>query len=168
MKNTSFRDAPTRDYFHSLFARQGVNKNRITLLPGVASLEKHLALYSSVDIALDTFPYNGTTTSCEALWMGVPVVTLSGATHASRVGSSLLSQIGMPCYVADSIDSYVLIATRLASDKVELSRLHCKLRDEVRTSPLCDAAGKTRHIEAFYRKVWKSRCAPPGKKRRAK
>ena len=93
----------------------GVAAKRIDLLSWEPATKGHLNTYNRIDIGLDTFPYNGTTTTCEALWMGVPVITLAGESHASRVGASLLSNIGLPDLIADTQDRYVDIAVGLAA-----------------------------------------------------
>src|SRR5208282_4159051 len=99
----------------------------------------HLALYNRVDIALDPFPYHGTTTTCEALWMGVPVITLAGQSHVSRVGVSLLSNVGLPELIAQTPEQYVSIARELAADLPGLGRLRRELRAMMRASILMDA-----------------------------
>lgn len=112
-----------------------------------------------MDIGLDTFPYNGTTTTCEAPWMGVPVITLAGHIHAGRVGVSLLSPIGLTELIARDCDEYVVLAAQLAGDRERLSGLHSGLRSRVATSPLCDAPAFASHVEAAYRKMWLDACA---------
>src|SRR5262245_63142495 len=104
-------------------------------MPGAAD---HLALYHRVDIALDPFPFNGTTTTCEALWMGVPVITLRGDRHAGRVGASLLTQIGLTDLIANSIEEYVEIALALAGNSGRLDDLRRTLRPRMKASPMCD------------------------------
>ncbi len=107
-----------------------------------------------MDIALDPFPYNGTTTTCEALWMGVPVVTLAGNRHASRVGASLLAQAGLPEWTAASRDDYVDIATQLARMPGTLSRKRSVLRDQIGDSPLCDGVGFCQRMETAFERIW--------------
>jgi predicted O-linked N-acetylglucosamine transferase (SPINDLY family) len=121
----------------------------------------HLALYHRVDIALDPFPYNGTTTTCEALWMGVPVVVLRGDRHAARVGASLLSQIGLTELIAESVEDYVEIASTLAGDPGRLADLRRSMRSRVAESPLCDGRAFARKIEAAFRHMWTSWCEAP-------
>ena len=137
------------------FANAGVAVDRVEFLPRADRLADHLALYGRVDVALDTFPYNGTTTSCEALWMGVPVVTLAGDRHAGRVGASLLTGLGLPDLVADDEDAYVRIAAGLAENGARRARLRAGLRDRMASSPLCDGPGFARRIEAAYRAMWR-------------
>ncbi len=122
----------------------------------------HLALYEQIDIALDPFPYNGTTTTCEALWMGVPVVTLRGDRHCARVGASLLSQAGLTDWIAGSVDDYLEIALALAANPEQLDALRRSLRQRVAASSLCDGDGFARKMENAYRTIWKSWCQAPG------
>ena len=154
LKGKPFADAATRALFLARFGERGVAAERFELvawLPGVAT---HLAAYHRVDIALDPFPYNGTTTTCEALWMGVPVVALRGDRHSGRVGASLLNQIGLPDLIANSVDEYVQIALELASNAQRLDDLRCSLRARVAASPLCDERAFARKMEAAYRTMW--------------
>jgi predicted O-linked N-acetylglucosamine transferase (SPINDLY family) len=112
------------------------------LQPPVTDEAAHLGAYAQVDIALDSFPYHGTTTTCEALWMGVPVVTLAGAAHHSRVGVSLLNQAGLAELIAGSATGYVEIAARLAGDRAALTaRRHCQ-RAALAATPLLDGPGQ--------------------------
>ena len=139
-----------RDRLHRLFAAQGVAPDRVTLLATTETRDAHLAIYGQVDIALDSFPYNGTTTTCEALWMGVPVVALRGNRHAARVGASLLHRLGLDELVAEDVDGYIAIAGALAADPARTARLGAALRARMLGSPLCDAAGFARDLEAAY------------------
>jgi len=140
-----------------LFADAGVGRDRLVLMPTVTSPD-HLALYHQVDIALDPFPYNGNTTSCEALWMGVPVVTLSGDRHASRVGVRLLTLIDLPELIAETEDGYVAIAAALARDVERLEALRAGMRERLGTSPVCDIEAMTRAVETAYRGAWHRWC----------
>ena len=117
-----------------------------------------LDLYSRVDISLDTFPYAGTTTTCESLWMGVPVITLAGETHASRVGASLLTSVGLPELIATSLENYLCLASELAGNPARLAHLRHSLRDQMRNSPLLDAPAMARDIESTYRTIWRQWC----------
>ena len=117
----------------------------------VSSSDGHLGLYGDIDIALDTFPYNGTTTTCEALWMGVPVVTLAGDRHAARVGASLLQQVGATEWIAANESDYVEIACDLAGDEVGLAEGRRHIRDRLCASALMDEVGFAREMEqAIY------------------
>ncbi len=145
------------------FEQTGIERSRLELTDGVKSMAEHLACYGRVDIALDTYPYNGTTTTCEALWMGVPVVTLAGQTHASRVGVSLLSQMGLEAFIATSPADYVDIASRLATDRDQLLRMRTELRHRMAASSLCNGKEQARQIEQAYRTLWHKWCAADGK-----
>jgi protein O-GlcNAc transferase len=111
-----------------------------------------------VDVALDTFPFNGTTTTCEALWMGVPVITLRGHRHSGRVGASLLTQLGLTDCIANSIEEYVQIALALASSSEHLEGLHRALRPRMAASPLCDEIAFARKMEVAFRTMWQHWC----------
>jgi protein O-GlcNAc transferase len=122
-----------------------------------------LRLYHRIDVALDTSPYNGATTTCEALWMGVPVVTLAGDCHAARVGASFLSQIGRPEWVAESAAAYRAICRRLGADLSALAAERAGLRERMGRSPLCDGPGFVRRLEAAFQAMWARRGAEPAK-----
>jgi protein O-GlcNAc transferase len=132
----------------------GIAKDRLHLQPWRKSHEQHLASYQTVDIILDTFPYHGTTTTAEALWMGLPVITLAGTTHVSRVGVSMLTNIGLPELIAHSENQYIQIAVELAHDLPRLNRLRSTLRQRMQQSPLMDAPRFARNIESAYRQMW--------------
>lgn len=136
-----------------------VGTGRVRVLPHVPETSGHLALYAEVDIALDPTPYNGTTTTCEAVWMGVPVVTLAGDRHRSRVGASLLGTLGLTEFVAADEDAYVRIASRLASDAPRLASLRTSLRTRMANSPLCDGPAYAAKFERAVRGMWREWCA---------
>ena len=158
LKSNIFSDKKTCGYVIYMFEKQGVPAERIVLLPYEPSTKGHLNTYNRIDIALDTFPYNGTTTTCEALWMGVPVITLSGNTHASRVGTSLLSNVGLPELIAETPDDYVDIAVGLSNDLKKLKSLRESLREMMSWSPLTDARRFTLNLESCYRSMWEEWC----------
>jgi len=158
LKTKPLRDVAVREHVYSLFLEQGIARDRVELRGWVPGRGDHLGLYSRVDVALDTFPYNGTTTTCEALWMGVPVVTLAGCVHAGRVGVSLLSQVGLAELIARDREDYVALAARLAGDPHRLAELHSGLRTRVAASALCDARAFAGHVEEAYRKMWLETC----------
>jgi protein O-GlcNAc transferase len=131
----------------------GIPLDRLVLM-GATSREEHMAAYGQIDIALDTFPYGGGTTTAEALWMGVPVVTLAGDRWVSRVGQSIIMTACLPQLVAHSKDEYVDIAVSLARNRAELNGLHHSLRNIFQSSPCCDANGFAKAVEAAYLKMW--------------
>ena len=139
------------------FAAAGIDAARLELVGWEPSPEGHLATYKRVDIALDSFPYNGTTTTCEALWMGVPVVALNGDRHAGRVGASILETVGLGELLAQDSDGYVRIAARLAGDLPRLAALRAGMRERVGHSPLRDEQGFVRELEACYVGLWEER-----------
>jgi len=148
LKCRPLADPGVCDRIRQAFQAAGVEPGRIELHGGNPSPFEHLAQYHRVDIALDTFPYNGTTTTCEALWMGVPVLTLAGTRHAARTGVSLLGNCGLAGLVADSCEQYLDIASNLSENMVLLRELRAGLRGMMQASPLMDRAGITRELEA--------------------
>lgn len=159
LKALGLGDAGSRARMHEAFQSHGFGPDRIALLPVEGALRDHLARYHRMDIALDPFPYNGTTTTFEALWMGVPVIALRGDRHSSRVGASILSNAGLGEWVAGSVDDYVSLAVRLAGNAALLRDLRRTMRDRVAASPLRDAQAFTRNLENAYRGMWKLWCA---------
>ena len=145
-------------YIRELGAR-GVDRSRLRFQGGVP-LDRHLKLLSTADIALDTFPYSGQTTTCESLYMGIPVVTLTGDTHASRVSASILHRSGCGDCVVDTIPGYVNKAVHLANDLPALARKRSLLRSRFLSSPVCDPGLVTRDIEHAFREMWWKWCAP--------
>lgn len=156
LKAASFEDSDTVQRLKARFAEFGIGADRVEFLERVESPAAHLGLYSRVDISLDTFPYCSAATACEAMDMGVPVVTLRGSTHAGRITASLLRAGGLEGTTADSTESYISIATALASDPARLASLRTGLRARLRNSPLCDGAAFTRKLEAAYRDMWRA------------
>ena len=161
LKGISFADASTRGLFLSRLDDREIAAERVELVAWQPSEAVHLAQYGHVDIALDPFPYNGTTTTCEALWMGVPVVTLRGDRHGGRVGASLLSQIDLTDLIANSVEEYVEIALALASNPGRLEELRRSLRPRMAASPLCDGPAFARKMEAAFRTMWQHWCEVP-------
>lgn len=158
MKCGQLGDKQTRERFKKMFLHSGISSDRIDLLRETPSLSDHLAIYRQVDIALDPFPYNGTTTTCEALWMGVPVITLAGNRHSSRVGVSLLSVIGLSDLIAETTQEYVAKAVNLAQDIERLEQMRANLRTILIKSPVTNAKTFTRSLEDAYRKMWQTWC----------
>jgi predicted O-linked N-acetylglucosamine transferase (SPINDLY family) len=138
------------------FGAHGIAPQRLDILGKDVSQFDHMNRYNQIDIGLDPFPYNGTTTTCDALWMGVPVITLAGRSHVGRVGVSQLTNIGLPELIGHNEDDYVDIAVALANDLPRLAALRSGLRERLRASPLMDAPRLTRNLEAAYRGMWKN------------
>ncbi len=157
LKSAPLVDESTRRLVWERFRAHGTDPGRVELL-GPVTREQHLETYHRIDIALDTFPYHGTTTTFEALWMGVPVVTAAGATHASRVGVSLLENAGLGDWVAPSLEDYVELAAAKARRPDLLADLRAGLRGRLARSPLTDAALFTSRLEEAYRRMWRSWC----------
>lgn len=157
LKYRGFGDEEVQQYYRALFARHGVAPERIRFA-GHSPRNELLAAYQEMDIALDPFPYNGGLTTLEALWMGVPVISLRGNCFVSRIGETVLMNIGLKECVADSEDAYVAKALALAADLPRLAELRSRLRSRLLDSPLCDGAGFTRDLEAAFRAMWKSWC----------
>jgi protein O-GlcNAc transferase len=143
------------------FAAHGIDAARLHLI-GKLNFDDYLALYSRIDVALDAFPYNGGTTTCESLWMGVPVVTLAGACGVARAGASLLATAGLGELIAESPGQYVDIATRLARDSRFLAELRASLRGRMTRSPLMDEAGFTRDFETMLSGAFHAEFAKTG------
>ena len=138
------------------FAERGVSSDRITLI-GYQNGPDYMATYGQIDIALDTMPFAGGTTSFDALWMGLPLVTLAGERSSSRGGASILTSLGRPEWIARSPQEYIAIAQRLAADPQGLAAIRSGLRAELQASPLMDNAGFTRELEDLYRQAWDER-----------
>jgi len=145
----------SEDRLYKLFAAHDIGRDRIELV-FTQPFDQYLATYNRIDIALDPFPVNGGTTSCDALWMGCPLVTLAGDLAVRRSGSSILGQIGLSEFVAASPDEYAKIATELARDTSKLAQLRSTMRGRMLSSPLMDAAGFARELEQAYRAVWRA------------
>ncbi|MGD9690913.1 MAG: tetratricopeptide repeat protein [Phycisphaerales bacterium] len=154
IKNKAMPCVRTRERWLAVIAESGVEAGRVELRGWDASERHHLAAYQEVDVALDTYPYHGTTTTCEALWMGVPVVTRAGAAHVSRVGASLLGAVGLEELVCADEGVYIAKAIELARDPGRLRSWReggaTGLRARMAASPLCDAVGLARALEAAY------------------
>ncbi len=137
LKYRGLGDPGVKRRYLDLFAAHGVEPERLELLPWTSYAE-YLATYQQVDVALDTFPFSGSTTTCEALWMGVPVITCPGETFASRHSLSHLSNVGLGETIARDLDDYVALAVAMAGDLPRLAALRASLRNRMAASPLCD------------------------------
>lgn len=159
IKTRYLRDPYVRQGILDRITQCGLEPARVILEGDQSGWAEHMQRYREIDIALDPFPYNGTTTTCEALWMGVPVVTFAGNRHAGRVGASLMNAIGHPELVAAEVGSYVDLAVALASNPDQLRHLHQRLHGDLAGSPLCDAPRFVANLEAAYRQVWQRACS---------
>jgi predicted O-linked N-acetylglucosamine transferase (SPINDLY family) len=148
----------TDQWLHDQLLQCGIDWDRLQLV-GRLPRDRYLELYQQIDIALDSFPYNGGVTTCDALWMGVPVITLAGNSYVSRQGVSLLSNVDLRDWIAATPEDYEALAVRWAKDLKALGRLRSGLRERMRNSPLCDSAGFTRRLEEAYRAMWHRWCA---------
>jgi protein O-GlcNAc transferase len=141
----------------AVFQDAGVAVDRIEFYSFLPR-HQYLELYHQIDLALDTFPYNGHTTSLDAMWMGVPTITLIGSTPVGRAGWCQLSNVGLPELAATSANEFVRIAVELANDLPRLAKIRSTLRSRMRASPLMDGPRFTRHLEAAYRSMWQRWC----------
>ena len=158
MKARQLGDRETVERLTSLFERHGVTAERLEFVSWAPGSEEHLALYNRVHIGLDTFPYSGCTTTCEALWMGVPVIVLKGNESRSRMSLSILKQVGLDDYIAESPEAYIDIAKDLATDISKLQMVRSGLREKMKQSSLLDAAAFTHAVESAFRDLWKRWC----------
>jgi protein O-GlcNAc transferase len=158
LKGRGLGEDDVRERYFARMTAAGLPLDRVDLLEREAETKDHLALYHEIDIALDSFPYNGTTTTCEALWMGVPVVALLGDRHVSRVSASLLTAVGHPEWIAKTEDDYVRIAAQLVSDVTKLKTMRAGLRTEMKRGLLLDHAGQAARFGDALRACWRERC----------
>ena len=150
LKNHALNDPSVMREVRERFVRAGLATERLELRPSLPDYGDHLRAYDDIDIALDTFPYHGTTTTCEALSRGVPVVTLAGRTHAARVGVSLLSRIGYSEWIASSESEFAARTAALARDVERLAALRAEIPRRLLEAPLFDPAAIARDVEALY------------------
>ena len=146
-----------RERTRGVIAGQGADAARVRFVEQLP-LESYFAQYQQIDIALDPFPYTGGTTTCDALWMGVPVVTLAGRTAASRGGLTILSNLGLTQWVTSDPEQYVRVAAGLARDPARLAELRATMRSRMAASPLMDARQFALDVEAAYRAMWRTSC----------
>jgi len=144
------------EHLFTRLERRQVHRDRVELQAWSASKADHLRLYECVDIGLDTTPFNGITTTCEALWMGLPVIALRGDRYVARVAASLLTYAGLEELIGETKEEFVSKAVALAGDRGRLARYHATLREQVAHSPLCDKQAYARHVETAYRKMWQT------------
>jgi predicted O-linked N-acetylglucosamine transferase (SPINDLY family) len=155
-----FRDSLTarrQDELRQQFQDRGVAGERICFSPAFAVGNNFLPVYGAIDLFLDAFPFGGHTTVCEALWMGVPVLTLRGNRFAGRAAASVLTQVGLPEFIADTKEQYIALAVDCFRNPERLASYRARLREQVQESPLCDGPGFTRELEQAYRDIWNRR-----------
>jgi len=157
LKYKFFEEQQAVAHFQRAFAAHGIDKQRLGF-DGQSPRAQYLTHYNAIDIALDPFPFNGCTTTVEALWMGVPVITLHGDRFAGHMGESILKNLELHECVADSEPAYIEKALALANDLSHLADLRRQLRNRLLNSPLCDGAGFARDLEAVYRRLWTHWC----------
>jgi predicted O-linked N-acetylglucosamine transferase (SPINDLY family) len=150
-------EGPQRQSTLDRLSEEGVSPGRVTFI-GHQPRQAYLGLYHQIDVVLDTFPYNGHTTSLDSLWMGVPVITLVGQTAVGRAGLSQLTNLGLPELIGGMPEDFVRIAVDLAGDLPRLGDLRATLRGRMEASPLMDVEGFARGIEAAYRSMWQRWC----------
>jgi predicted O-linked N-acetylglucosamine transferase (SPINDLY family) len=153
LNSAPFRESAFRDLVATRFTARGIGSDRIELI-ATAPLSATWTAYGGIDIALDPFPHNAGTTTIEALWQGVPVISLAGRPSVGRFGAMILHAIGMDDWCSVDADGYIARALTMAADLHRLERLRATLRQRVAGSPLCDAAGLARDLEAAYRGLW--------------
>jgi predicted O-linked N-acetylglucosamine transferase (SPINDLY family) len=151
-------EGPQRQSTRDRLSEEGVSPERVTFVAHQPR-QAYLGLYQQIDVMLDTFPYNGHTTSLDSLWMGVPVVTLVGQTAVGRAGLSQLTNLGLPELIGSTPEDFVRIAALLAGDLPRLSDLRLTLRGRMEASPLMDVERFARGVEAAYRGMWHRWCA---------
>lgn len=150
LKASGLSDAATHAGFAARAADAGIAPDRLVLM-GFSPRAEHMAAYAQADVCLDPFPFNGATTTCDALWMGLPVVTLAGDRHVARASASILTALGHREWIAATPEEYVRIASGLGADRAGLAATRAALRGRMLASPLCDSTGYTRALEALYR-----------------
>jgi predicted O-linked N-acetylglucosamine transferase (SPINDLY family) len=158
LKAPSFKDEGAIRAFKARFAAHGIDPSRL-VFRGPVGLADMMAEYADVDIALDPVPYNGGTTTLQAMWMGVPVVVKAGSNFVSRMGASFMAAAGLPEWVAADDDAYVAIAQRMAADRVALLQLKQGLRQRLQAAPAWDVEAYTRDFERALRAMWADHCA---------
>lgn len=154
LKAPHFEHETVRKQYEGYFLAHGVEPNRLRLIAKTKTTLEHLSLYKEVDLCLDTFPYNGTTTTCEALWMGVPVIAYTGNRHSARVSASILKNSGMDEWVAEDIEGYISIAVEMANRPEKLRYHRTTLREQMKQSSICDHQGFAKNMEEAYQEMW--------------
>jgi protein O-GlcNAc transferase len=154
LKSHGLGAADQQQRLRALFAAHGIARERIHFMARTASLTQHFEAYGRIDIALDPTPYSGTTTTADALWMGVPVLTLAGTRMVERMSATMLTALGLSDWIADSEQDYIARAAKFAADRSSLAALRQGQRQRMADSPLCDSAGMARALEQAFRIMW--------------
>jgi predicted O-linked N-acetylglucosamine transferase (SPINDLY family) len=150
-------DGSARERLIRDFGDAGIDASRITIVPRVP-LDQYFRWFDAVDIALDTMPYSGGTTTCDTLWMGVPVVTCPGSRSVSRSAASILATVGLPAWIASTPEDYVRLAVEFARDGAAIAELRKSLRQRMRESPIMDEPRFVSDVEDAYRQMWRTWC----------
>ncbi|MBW1895285.1 MAG: tetratricopeptide repeat protein, partial [Deltaproteobacteria bacterium] len=158
LKSKQLMDEGMRERYQGMFEKEGISGDRVELFSRFPKKEDHLRFYSKIDIGLDPFPYNGTATTFEALWMGIPVITLEGDRHAARVGTSIMTHLNLPQFIADTKENYIKKAVELAGDRKRLAVYRKDLRSILQSSKSCDEHHFAKKIETAFREMWRTWC----------
>ena len=158
LKALQLEDTAIKEETKARFAAHGIACRRLILKGRSRDRAEHLRTFCKIDIALDPFPYPGGRTSAESLWMGIPVLTLRGTRFVSHIGESLLHNMDLGTWIADTPEDYVEKAMVFATDLAALSRLRKSLRNRLLESPICDADRFTRNLETAFREMWREWC----------
>jgi predicted O-linked N-acetylglucosamine transferase (SPINDLY family) len=158
-------DRQLKEHYLEQFEQFRIHRDRLDIRDRKRALE-YFRQYAEVDIILDTYPYNGGTTTCDALWMGVPVISLTGKHHMSRIGLSILTHLGMDFLIASTPEEYIAKSTVVAGNRQALAKIRASIRKRMANSVLCDTKGFAGSVEAAYRKIWQRWCeaGPEGRK----
>jgi len=158
IKGRGLGDSQLRQRVSKIFAAQGVSEGRLELFDYLRDKQSHLSLFGKIDIMLDSFPYSGATTVCEALWMGVPSVTIAGDKYVSRMATGILNVVGADELVADNEQAYLELARSLAATPEKITTYRKTLRQRTATSPLTDQKVFVTAMENAIRQMWCNWC----------
>jgi predicted O-linked N-acetylglucosamine transferase (SPINDLY family) len=150
VKALAFADQELQNHFVARCKAVGIERKRLLLSNPIIDQQSHLSKYNKVDLHLDTYPYNGTTTTLEAMWMGVPTLTWAGGSHRSRVGHSIMSNLGLADYVAQTKEEYIDLAVSKANDLDALRTVRAGSRARISTSAIMDSKSFIKELEGFY------------------
>lgn len=164
IKFNGSHDSALMNMVRDRFEQNSIPSERLHIISYCRTFAEHMRCFHAIDIALDTYPFNGCVTTLEGLWMGVPTLTLNGATYVARVGRNIMTQLGLDVFAANSPDQFVAKAVALAEQMPFLEKLRASLRQRMRASTLCDPQRYARELEAAYRHMWMQWCV---KQRRA-